>query len=42
VAIDNASQVMKVTLKDVEDRALWSIELMPQIAPEPHPEGAPA
>jgi alkaline phosphatase D len=31
VAIDGASEVMTVTLKDVADRALWSIELMPSI-----------
>ena len=31
VAIDGASRVMTVTLKDVEDRALWSIDLMPQM-----------
>jgi alkaline phosphatase D len=31
VAIDGASKVMTVTLKDVEDRALWSIDLAPQI-----------
>ena len=30
VAIDGASQVMTVTLKDVADRALWSIELAPK------------
>ena len=30
VAIDGASEVMTVTLKDVADRALWSIELAPQ------------
>jgi len=29
VAIDGASEVMTVTLKDVADRALWSIELAP-------------
>ena len=29
VAIDGATQAMTVTLKDVEDRALWSIELGP-------------
>src|SRR5262249_34951124 len=29
VAIDGATEVMTVTLKDVEDRALWSIELAP-------------
>ena len=31
VAIDRATQAMTVTLKDVEDRALWSIELAPQM-----------
>ena len=31
VAIDGASEVMTVTLKDVADRALWSIELVPQM-----------
>jgi alkaline phosphatase D len=31
VAIDRATQAMTVTLKDVEDRALWSIELAPQL-----------
>jgi len=30
VAIDGASHVMTVTLKDVEDRDLWSIELAPE------------
>jgi alkaline phosphatase D len=29
VAIDGVTQAMTVTLKDVEDRALWSIELVP-------------
>jgi alkaline phosphatase D len=29
VAIDGASEVMTVTLKDMEDRALWSIGLEP-------------
>jgi alkaline phosphatase D len=29
VAIDGASEVMTVTLKDMEDRALWSISLEP-------------
>ena len=33
VAIDGASEVMAVTLKDVADRALWSIELVPQAPP---------
>jgi alkaline phosphatase D len=31
VAIDGETGVMTVTLKDVEDRALWSIDLVPQI-----------
>jgi alkaline phosphatase D len=31
VAIDGASEVMTVTLKDVEDRALWSINLEPRL-----------
>ena len=30
VAIDGASEVMTVTLKDVDDRDLWSIELAPK------------
>ena len=30
VEIDGTSEVMTVTLKDVEDRALWSIDLAPQ------------
>jgi alkaline phosphatase D len=30
VAMDGASEAMTVTLKDVEDRKLWSIDLMPQ------------
>jgi alkaline phosphatase D len=30
VAIDGASGVMTVTLKDVEDRALWSMRLEPR------------
>ena len=30
VAIDRATQAMTVTLKDVEDRALWAIELAPE------------
>jgi alkaline phosphatase D len=29
VAIDGATEVMTVTLKDVEDRALWSMQLGP-------------
>jgi len=35
VAIDGASGVMTVTLKDVEDRALWAIDLDPK--PKAHP-----
>jgi alkaline phosphatase D len=31
VAIDGANGVMTVTLKDVEDRALWAIDLTPQM-----------
>jgi alkaline phosphatase D len=31
VSIDGATEVMTVTLKDVEDRKLWSIELEPQM-----------
>ena len=31
VAIDGATQVMTVTLKDVEDRALWSTKLEPKL-----------
>ena len=30
VAIDGATEVMTVTLKDVDDRALWSIQLEPK------------
>src|SRR5262249_23941291 len=30
VAIDGATEVITVTLKDVEDRALWSVQLAPQ------------
>jgi alkaline phosphatase D len=33
VAIDGATGVMTVTLKDVEGRALWSIGLEPQVGP---------
>jgi alkaline phosphatase D len=33
VAIDGRAGVMTVTLKDVEDRALWSIDLAPQVQP---------
>jgi alkaline phosphatase D len=32
VAIEGASEVMTVTLKDVEDRSLWSVELAPQVS----------
>jgi hypothetical protein len=32
VAIDGVTEVMTVTLKDVEDRALWGIELAPQLS----------
>jgi alkaline phosphatase D len=35
VAIDGVTGVMTVTLKDVEDRALWSIDLDPK--PKAHP-----
>ena len=31
VAIDGATEVMTVTLKDVEDRALWSTRLEPKV-----------
>jgi alkaline phosphatase D len=31
VAIDGATQVMTVTLKDVDDRALWSTTLEPKL-----------
>jgi alkaline phosphatase D len=31
VAIDGATQVMAVTLKDVDDRALWSTTLEPKL-----------
>jgi alkaline phosphatase D len=31
VAIDGATQVMTVTLKDVEDRALWSTRIEPRV-----------
>jgi alkaline phosphatase D len=30
VAIDGATEVMTVTLKDVEDRALWSTRIEPR------------
>jgi hypothetical protein len=33
VAIDGASEIMTVTLKDVEDRALWSVRLEPDQRP---------
>jgi alkaline phosphatase D len=39
VAIDGASGVMTVTLKDVEDRALWSIDLVPQDRVRPRLSG---
>ena len=32
VAIDGASEVMTVTLKDVNDQALWSTRLEPKVA----------
>jgi alkaline phosphatase D len=32
VAIDGASRVMTVTLKDVGDNALWSVELLPNLS----------
>jgi alkaline phosphatase D len=35
VAIDGASGVMTVTLKDVEDRALWAIDLDPKFKTHP-------
>ena len=31
VAIDGTTRVMTVTLKDVEDRALWAVEIAPRI-----------
>jgi alkaline phosphatase D len=31
IAIDGASEVMTVTLKDIDDRALWSIALEPNL-----------
>ena len=31
VAIDGTTGVMTVTLKDVEDRALWAVEIAPRI-----------
>src|SRR5258708_8427 len=31
VAIDGATEVMTVTLKDVEDRALWSTRIEPRV-----------
>ena len=37
VAIDGATQVMTVTLKDLEDRSLWAVE----IAPEPQRWSSP-
>jgi alkaline phosphatase D len=36
VAIDGAAETLTVTLKDVEDRALWSITLDPAPKPLPH------
>jgi len=30
IAIDGASEVMTVTLKDVDDRALWSTKIEPK------------
>ena len=39
VSIDGATEVMTVTLKDVEDRKLWSIELEPRM--EKWSRGAP-
>ncbi len=33
VAIDGASEVMTVTLKDVADHALWSVKLEPRLGP---------
>ena len=35
VAIDGASEVMTVTLKDVGDVALWSVDLAPKRDPRP-------
>jgi alkaline phosphatase D len=32
VAIDGVSEVMTVTLKDWDDRALWAIKLDPRFA----------
>ena len=32
VAIDGLTEVMTVTLKDVDDRALWSVDLVPQMS----------
>jgi alkaline phosphatase D len=40
VSIDGASEVMTVTLKDVEDRALWSTRIEPRM--ERWSRGAPA
>jgi alkaline phosphatase D len=40
VAIDGTTQAMTVTLKDVADRALWSIEIPPER--QRPPESAPA
>jgi alkaline phosphatase D len=35
VAIDGATGTMTVTLKDVEDRALWAIDLTPKVSVHP-------
>ena len=40
VAIDGATQAMTVTLKDVADRALWSIDLVPQLSRQPRSLGS--
>ena len=32
VAIDGATEVMTVTLKDVDDRDLWSMRIEPKLA----------
>jgi alkaline phosphatase D len=36
VSIDGASEVMTVTLKDVEDRALWSVDIEPKFGKWSH------
>jgi alkaline phosphatase D len=36
VAIDGATEVMTVTLKDVEDRNLWSVEIEPKLGKWSH------